>query len=81
LRAVQANGQLQVVTRQNPGVNRSLFLNTSRAPFDDVRVRQAFQSAVDVASAVKVAYFGSISPADNILSPTTLYYDRAVASE
>lgn len=80
-RAVQANGQLQVVTRENPGVNRSLFLNTSRAPFDDIRVRQAFQSAVDVASAVKVTYFGGIRPADNILSPTTLYYEPSVASE
>lgn len=80
-RAVQANGQLQVVTRENPGVNRSLFLNTSRAPFDDIRVRQAFQSAVDVASAVKAAYFGSVRPADNILSPATLYYEPAVASE
>jgi peptide/nickel transport system substrate-binding protein len=80
-RSVQANTQLQVVTRENPGVNRSLFLNTSKAPFDDVRVRQAFQSAVDVASAVKAAYFGSIRPADNVLSPTTLYYDPAVGSE
>jgi peptide/nickel transport system substrate-binding protein len=80
-RAVQANGQLQVLTRENPGVNRSLFLNTSKAPFDDVKVRQAFQSAVDVTSAVKVAYFGSIRPADNVLSPTTLYYDPAVGSE
>jgi len=81
LRSVQSDDRLQVVTRENPGVNRSLFLNTSRAPFDDVRVRQAFQSAVDVASAVKVAYFGSLKPADNILSPTTLHYDPAIASE
>lgn len=79
-RAVEANGQLQVVTRENPGVSRSLFLNASKAPFDDVRVRQAFQSAVDVASAVKVAYFGSIRSADNVLAPTTLYYDPAIAS-
>jgi peptide/nickel transport system substrate-binding protein len=80
-RTVQTNDQLQVVTRENPGINRSLFLNTSKAPFEDVRVRRAFQSAVDVASAVKVAYFGSLRPADNILSPTTLYYDPAIASE
>jgi peptide/nickel transport system substrate-binding protein len=81
LRSVEANDQLQVVTRENPGINYSLFLNTSKSPFEDVRVRRAFQSAVDVAAAVKVAYFGSIRPADNILSPTTLYYDPAIASE
>ncbi|MET0413957.1 MAG: ABC transporter substrate-binding protein [Polyangiaceae bacterium] len=77
---LQANAQLQVVSRENPGVNRSLFLNTSRGPFADVKVRQAFQSAVDVASAVKAAYFGVVKPADNILAPATLHYDPAVAS-
>ena len=80
LRSVQENDRLQVVTRENTGVNRSLFLNTSRGPFVDVRVRQAFQSAVDVASAVKAAYFGSARPADNILAPATLHYDPAVAA-
>jgi peptide/nickel transport system substrate-binding protein len=78
-RSVEANDRLQVVTRENPGVNRSLFLNTSKAPFDDVRVRQAFQSAVDVAAAVKAAYFGTLKPADNILGPATLYYDPTIA--
>jgi len=80
-RSVQANDRLQVVTRENPGINRALFLNTSRGPFEDLRVRQAFQSAVDIASAVKAAYFGSLRPADNILGPSTLYYDPAIASE
>jgi peptide/nickel transport system substrate-binding protein len=77
---VQADSRLQVVTRESPGINRSLFLNTSKAPFDDVRVRQAFQSAVDVAAGVKAAFFGSVRVADNILSPTTLDYDPSVAS-
>lgn len=80
-RSVEANDRLEVTTRENPGINRSLFLNTSKGPFADIRVRQAFQSAVDVASAVKLAYFGSLRPADNILSPSTLYYDPAVGSE
>ena len=80
-RSVQANDRLQVVTRENPGINRALFLNTSRGPFEDVVVRQAFQSAVDTASAVKAAYFGSLRRADNILGPSTLYFDPSVASE
>jgi peptide/nickel transport system substrate-binding protein len=80
LRSVAANERLQVITRENPGINRSLFLNTSRGPFEDVRVRRAFQSAVDVRGAVKTAYFGALKPADNILGPTTLYYDPGVAS-
>jgi peptide/nickel transport system substrate-binding protein len=80
-RSVQADDRLQVVTRGNPGVNRSLFLNTSKGPLADLRVRRAFQSAVDVASAVKAAYFGILKPADNILAPATLYYDPTIASE
>ncbi|MEP7453630.1 ABC transporter substrate-binding protein [Phyllobacterium sp. SB3] len=79
-RSVQANDKLQVVTRENPGVNTAFFLNTSRGPFEDVKLRQAFQSAVDVKSAVQAAYFGSLKPADNIFGPSTLYYDPAVAS-
>lgn len=79
-RTVQADSRLQVVTRENPGVNRALFLNTSRGPFADVRVRQAFQSAVDAPSAVKAAFFGSLKAADNILGPSTLYYDQKIAA-
>jgi len=79
-RAIEHDDRLQVVTRENPGINRSFFLNTSKGPFEDVRVRQAFQSAVDVASAVKAAYFGTVKPADNILAPATLYYDPKVAT-
>lgn len=80
LRSIQDDAQLALLTRENPGINRSLFLNTSRAPFDDVRVRQAFQSAVDVAAAVKAAYFGAVRAADSILAPATLYHDAEVAS-
>ncbi|MGX1791197.1 ABC transporter substrate-binding protein [Bosea sp. NPDC055332] len=79
-RSVQADSRLQVVTRENPGVNRSLFLNVTRGPLADARVRQAFQSAVDAPSAVKAAFFGSLKPADNILGPSTLYYDAKIAA-
>lgn len=77
-RSVQGNGKLQVVTKENPGVNSSYFLNTSKGPFQDAKVRQAFQSAVNVSTAVKAAYFGTLRPADNILGPSTLYYDRDI---
>jgi peptide/nickel transport system substrate-binding protein len=80
-RAVQGNGKLQVVTKENPGVNSSYFLNTSKGPFQDAKVRQAFQSAVNIASAVKAAYFGTLKSADNILGPSTLYYDPSVRAK
>ncbi len=77
-RSVQGNGKLQVVTRENPGVNSAYFLNTSKGPFQDVKVRQAFQSAVNGPAAVKAAFFGTLKPADNILGPSTLYYDKDI---
>ncbi|AYG69644.1 MULTISPECIES: ABC transporter substrate-binding protein [unclassified Rhizobium] len=77
-RSVQGNGKLQVVTRENPGVNSSYFLNTSKGPFQDVKVRQAFQSAVNGPAAIKAAFFGTLKSADNILGPSTLYYDRDI---
>ncbi|MGZ9718914.1 ABC transporter substrate-binding protein [Rhizobium miluonense] len=79
-RSVQGNGKLQVVTRENPGVNSSYFLNTSKGPFQDLKVRQAFQSAVNGPAAVKAAFFGTLKPADNILGPSTLYYDHDISS-
>ncbi|MBY5768551.1 ABC transporter substrate-binding protein [Rhizobium leguminosarum] len=80
-RSVQINSSLQVVTKENPGVSSSFLLNTSKHPFDDLKVRQAFQSAIDVASAVKVAYLGTLKPADNVLAPSTLYYDASLGTK
>lgn len=78
--SLKSNPKLELISRENPGVNRVLYLNTSRGPFQDVKIRQAFQSAVDAASAAKVAFFGTVKAADNILGPSTLYYDKSVAS-
>ncbi|QUG76119.1 ABC transporter substrate-binding protein [Erwinia sp. E602] len=79
-RSLKSNAQLQILTKENPGVNRVLYLNTSKGPFQDLAVRQAFQAALDPASAVKVAFFGTLKAADNVLGPQTLYYDPSVAA-
>ncbi len=79
-RTIQADQRLSVITRENPGVNRAFFLNTAKGPFQDVNVRRAFQSAADVGAAVRLAYFGSLKPADNILGPSTLHYDPGIAT-
>ncbi len=78
-KSVKNNPALEVKTKENPGVSEVLYLNTSRGPFTDVKVRQAFQSATDPASAVKVAFFGTLKPADNVLGPQTQYYAPSVA--
>ncbi|GLW36115.1 peptide ABC transporter [Pectobacterium carotovorum subsp. carotovorum] len=77
---VKKNPRLDVITKENPGVNRVLYFNTTKGPFHDLKVRQAFQRAVDTELVVKTAYFGTLKPADNVLGPTTLYYDPSVKS-
>lgn len=66
---------------ENPGVPRVLYLNSDTGIFSDLKVRQAFQSAIDRTTAVKAAFFGILKPADNILGPATLDYDPAIASQ
>ncbi|WP_425428599.1 ABC transporter substrate-binding protein [Brenneria roseae] len=78
--SVKKNPRLDVLTYENPGVNRVLYFNTTKGPFQDVKVRQAFQSAADTATAVKVSYFGTLKAADNVVGPATLYYDPTVKS-
>lgn len=75
---VKSNPKLNVITHENPGVNRVLYLNTGKGVFSDVKLRKAFQSAVDPAVAVNAAFFGSLRAADNVLGPATLYYDPSV---
>ncbi|MEU4743965.1 ABC transporter substrate-binding protein, partial [Actinosynnema sp. NPDC023658] len=58
------------------GAAETLYLNTSRAPFDDVRVRTAVQRGIDVDGLVRSVYFGQRERAWSILSPSTPYYDR-----
>ncbi|UXY08907.1 ABC transporter substrate-binding protein [Kosakonia sp. ML.JS2a] len=78
---VKNNPKLDVITRENPGVPRVLYLNSDTGIFSDVKVRQAFQSAIDRASVVKAAFFGILKPADNILGPATLDYDPSIAGK
>ncbi|HHG8771738.1 TPA: ABC transporter substrate-binding protein [Raoultella planticola] len=78
---VAKNPRLQVLTRENPGVNRVLYLNIAQGPFKDLKVRQAFQSSINRDAAVKATFFGTVKPADNVLGPTTVDYDPGVASE
>jgi peptide/nickel transport system substrate-binding protein len=80
-RRLASNPAIALVDYQNPGVVQSLFLNTTKPPFDDVRLRQAFQSAANIPAIVRAIYFGTLQPADNILSPRTLYYDPTIAHQ
>ncbi|MFT4287177.1 ABC transporter substrate-binding protein [Nocardioides sp.] len=57
------------------GVNYSLVLNTSRAPFDDLRVRQAIFYAIDRKQLVDTLGGGAFTLAQSIVSSAVEGYD------
>ncbi len=52
--------------------------NTQKKPFDDKRVRQAFNMAIDKAAIIRDIYLGSGQAAKNLIPPTLWGYNDAV---
>ncbi len=69
----------QVVRATRPGMPRSLVLNTTRFPFDDVRVRRAVAYAINKPQIVDTAYGGIGSPANDVITPNLFGYSAKVA--
>ena len=57
-----------------------LTLNSQKAPFDDIKVRQAFAQAVDRDNIIKVLLYGRLRLADGFLPPEMPGYSEAVKS-
>jgi peptide/nickel transport system substrate-binding protein len=71
----QTVGQLgrepTVTLKQAPGLGFNAFsFNTTRPPFNDVRVRQAFTTAIDKQAIQRVVYFGTGSVAYGAIPPS-----------
>ena len=61
---------------QQEGFNRYLAMNTTKPPFDDVRVRRAVNMAIDKAAIIEAVYQGAGVVAKNPIPPTLWsYYD------
>ena len=50
-------------------------MNTERAPFDDLRVRQALAHAIDVDKIMQAVYYGNGTRAQSILPPTSWAFE------
>src|SRR5262249_59275280 len=62
-----------------PGLNIAYWaFNNQRKPFDDKRVRQAFNMAIDKASIIRDVYLGAGQAAINLIPPTIWSYNTAV---
>ncbi|MDD6283095.1 MAG: glutathione ABC transporter substrate-binding protein [Oribacterium sp.] len=51
-----------------------LMMNTQKAPFTDLKVRQAMNYAIDKDAFIKICYNGIGTPATSMMGPKTQYY-------
>ncbi len=75
--ALSAKPNIEVETSVTTGIDH-VYLNTTRAPLDDVRVRQALAYATPVEQIVRTVYFGNATAADDVL-PNGRYEDPDAA--
>jgi len=75
---LQRNRNFQVFYKDQVGFPRSIMLNTSRWPFDDVRVRIAVAHAINKEELLKTVYENVGSVAQTPLSPVTWGYTKSL---
>ena len=67
---------------EQPGLNIGyLAYNTTKKPFDDVRVRKAINMAIDKKAIVEAVYLGSGVPAINPIPPTQWSYNKSIKDD
>ncbi len=71
---MRKDARFAVLLATRPGLPRVLELNTSRPPFNDVRVRQAVAFAIDREEILRAIYEGVGQVASGVLSPITFGY-------
>ncbi|WP_345624308.1 ABC transporter substrate-binding protein [Streptomyces ziwulingensis] len=75
LAGLRGRDGLDVTRKAIPGVPYTYYLNTTRAPFDDLRARQAVRHAIDFAGIVEGLFQGAYDRAWGPLTPSTPGYD------
>lgn len=70
-----------ITLKQAVGLGFNAFsFNTTKAPFDDVRVRQAFTTAIDKQAVLRAVFFGAGSVAHGAIPPSMAWaFDPAFA--
>ena len=76
--AFESSDEFNVMVGNVAGLPYSGFFNTSRPPFDDPLVRQAFMHAVNRPAISENLFFGFAAPAYGVISSSTpLYWEGA----
>ena len=80
LDAMRKDSNIKVL--EQPGLNIGyLAYNTTKKPFDDVRVRKAINMAIDKKSIVAAVYLSTGVPATNPIPPTQWSYNKAIKDD
>ena len=77
LAAIKADPKLNLFSQAGLNIGYLAF-NTSKKPFDDVRVRIALNMALDKRAILQSIYQGAGTPAKNLIPPTMWSYDNDV---
>jgi len=76
---IEANADLELLQNGQPGIPWSFWLNQSRPPLDDVKVREALRIGVDYAGLIDAVFLGTATPAFAALTPAVaLGYDASL---
>ncbi|MEU6996448.1 ABC transporter substrate-binding protein [Streptomyces sp. NPDC046465] len=78
LASVRSTPGLKLLRTPTPGTPYTFYLNTSRAPFDNLDLRRGVQAALDLAGLVKGVFQGEYERSGSLLTPSTFAYDKSV---
>ncbi len=72
----------KVTVLEQPGLNIGyLAYNTTKKPFDDVRVRKAVNMAINKKAIIDTVYLGSAVPAINPIPPSMWSYNKSIKDD
>lgn len=76
----QGNASMTLLQGGQAGSGYSMMINVTKAPVDDVKVRQALEWATDKAGMIKAVWKDVYKPASSPLTSVTFGYDPATAN-
>lgn len=76
--SLKSDSSLQVLQVNTTGLPYTLFINQRKAPWNDVKARQALQAAIDVDAIVKTLYLGTYQRSWSPLTPGVIGYDATL---
>jgi len=75
---ITGDPRLSLTRELNSGSAYSYYLNVAHAPFDDLKVRQAFRDALDVGTVLNAVYQGTATRAWSVVGPASPLYDKSL---